>query len=218
MDSKDEQGNIVCKSQENQAWSIFNTTDCNRCNRIKDCAYGMDELDCPPYVAPPIELPIFCSILVLILGILFHLGWKAVTRAAVDEAREMEIIGAIGRQLEDAVDLIVQAAIEDQPFPEASYEVIHSHCGGMDLLLGAAFSFPLEPIARHQLAREVQRQERKRHGEKWRNCVRRKAGSTKSSAIFLDDCNPPGCLKNTAFQADRCVRWFSDPPAKEPET
>ena len=59
-----------------------------------------------------------------------------------DKGGELEIIGVIGRQLEEADDLIVQAAVEDQPFPEASNEVVHSHCG-------AAFSFPLEPIARH---------------------------------------------------------------------
>ena len=163
---------VVCKEQkwtwdswewdawwtgsQNQTWLIFNTDDCRRCNRDEECAYGIDEQGCPPYVAPKIELPLFCSLVVLILGILFYLGWKAVTRAVVDEAKEMEIMGVIGRQLEEAVDLIVEAAIEDKPFPEASYEVVYGHCGGIDLLVGAAFSFPLEPIARHRLARAFQ--------------------------------------------------------------
>ena len=55
----------------------------------------------------------------------------------MNEMMEMEINGAVGRQLEEAVDMIVQSAIEDLPFPEASYEVVHSHCGGIDLLIGA---------------------------------------------------------------------------------
>ena len=83
---------------------------------------------------------------------------------------------------------------------------------------GAAFTFPLEPIARHQLALAIQREEVKRHGVDWRSCVRRKAGSTKASAIFLDACNPPGCFKRVTFHSDKCLRWLSDPPQEEPGT
>ena len=66
----------------------------------------------------------------------------AVTRQAemtdMSVVMEMEIIGAAGRQLEEAVDMIIQAAVEDLPFPEASYELVHNHCGGVDLLIGAS--------------------------------------------------------------------------------
>ena len=54
----------------------------------------------------------YCTLVVLILDILFHLGWKAVTKAAEEEIRSREDNLTIGRQLEEAVDSIVQAAIE----------------------------------------------------------------------------------------------------------
>ena len=38
-----------------------------------------------------------------------------------DEAGDMESIGATGGKLEEAVDGIVQATIEDHPFPEPTY-------------------------------------------------------------------------------------------------
>ena len=45
--------------------------DCRRCNLIKDCDSGLDEDNCPAYVAPSFELPIYCTLVVLLLGILF---------------------------------------------------------------------------------------------------------------------------------------------------
>ena len=45
----------------------------------------------------------------------------------------------------------------------------------------------------------AQEEEKKRHGKEWRSCIRRKAGSTKASAIFLDSLKQPGFLKKAAF-------------------
>ena len=135
-DSVDDKGNIVCRSPGNQEWWIIDRNDCRGCNKINDCATGLDEKNCPAFVSPSFELPFSCCLIVLILGILFHLGWKAVTRTVEDEAREMETIGNVGRQLEEAVDLIIQAAIEELPFPEDSYTIVHDHCGGVDMLIG----------------------------------------------------------------------------------
>ena len=59
-----------------------------------------------------------------------------VTRAAEKEAREISVLHAIGREMEDAVDVIVKAAVEDLTFPEESYEVLHSQPGGVDLIIG----------------------------------------------------------------------------------
>ena len=117
-------------------WLILDRNGCILCNKIEDCDNGFDERDCPPFVYPSFELPVICCLVVLLLGILLHLGWKAVTKTAEDEAREMENIGATGRQLEEAVDAIVQAVIEDQPFPEDSFKILHNHCGGIDFLIG----------------------------------------------------------------------------------
>ena len=73
-------------------------------------------------------------------------------------------------------------------------------------------------MAKHRLAVAIKKEEEKRHGDNWRSCIRRKAGSTKASAIFLDSLDPPGRLKKVAFKADKMVRKLFDPPAQEPVT
>ena len=35
--------------------------DCHRCNLIKDCDSGLDEDDCPAYVAPSFNLPLYIA-------------------------------------------------------------------------------------------------------------------------------------------------------------
>ena len=136
-DSEDEEGNVVCRSSSNKTWIILGFENCERCNNIKDCATGFDELGCPVYVSPSFELPIYCCLVVLILGVLLRLGWQAVTTAATKESLEMENVMAKANQLKEAVDLLVEAALTaDQLFPEASYEVLHDQCGGLDLLIG----------------------------------------------------------------------------------
>ena len=132
---EDEDGRTWCTTSERSrisSWVIID--DCKRCNKIYDCASGIDELGC--LLLPSLELPVYCCLVVLVLGVLLHLGWNIVTKTCEDEAKEMEIVGAIGRQLEEAIDLIIEAAIEDRPFPENSFEIVHRHCGGIDLLIG----------------------------------------------------------------------------------
>ena len=58
------------------------------------------------------------------------------TRAVEEEAEELEVLGVVGRQVEEAVDTIVQAAVQDLPFPEESYQILHDHPGGVDLIIG----------------------------------------------------------------------------------
>ena len=133
-----EQGLIFCEGSK-ERWLILGKSDCRRCNKFKDCAGGHDELNCPAYVSPSFELPVYCCLLVLLLGTLFYLGWKSVTKAAVDESKEMETISANSLKLEKAIDLIVEAAIENLPFPTARYKIIHKYCGGIELLIGPRY-------------------------------------------------------------------------------
>ena len=65
-------------------------------------------------------------------------------------------------------------------------------------------------MARNRLAVAIQRAEEKKHGAKWKVCVRSKVGSTKASAIFLDTINPPGLLKRVAFKVDKVIRKLTD--------
>ena len=75
-----EEGIIFCWGKVEGCWSRQGTGkellkipkgDCRRCNLIKDCDSGLDEDNCPAYVAPSFELPIYCTLVVLLLGILF---------------------------------------------------------------------------------------------------------------------------------------------------
>ena len=54
--------------------------DCLRCNQVPDCDTKIDEVGCPAYTSPSFEYPIYCCLVVLVLGVLLHLGWNAVTR------------------------------------------------------------------------------------------------------------------------------------------
>ena len=215
------EGNILCWGRTKWGTNrplIIAKDDCRICNLIKECYTGLDEDGCPAYVNPSFELPLYCTLVVLILGLLLYLGWKAVTKAAEEEIRAREENATICRQLEEAVDLMVQAAVEQRPIPESSYDLVHETPGGLEVLVGASFLFSLESAAKHRLALAIKEEEEKRHGKEWRSCVRRKAGSTKASAIFLDSLKPPGCLKKAAFKASEGLRWLSDPPTEEPDT
>ena len=59
---------------------VLKNSDCRHCNLVPDCATKIDEHGCPVYTSPSFEYPIYCSLVVLILGVLLHLGWNAVTR------------------------------------------------------------------------------------------------------------------------------------------
>ena len=140
------------------------------------------------------------------------------TKAAEDEIRASEENFAIQCQLEEAVDLIVPAVIEQRSIPELAYTLVHDNPSVIEVLVGASFLFSLEPAAKHRLALAIKEEEEERHGKEWRSCIRRKAGSTKASAIFLDSLEPPGCLKRAKFKASKGLQWLSDPPAEEPDT
>ena len=51
-------------------------------------------------------------LIILVLGVLLHLGWNAVTRTAEDESKEREIRRVLSCQIEEAVDSIVELQLE----------------------------------------------------------------------------------------------------------
>ena len=115
----------------------MDSSNCDRCNKIEDCATGIDEqVGCSAFTSPSFAYPIYCCLVVLVLGVLLHLGWKAVTRAVEEKAKERDVHEVVGRHIEEVLDSVVQAAVHDSHFPEASYESLHSYCGGIDLLIG----------------------------------------------------------------------------------
>ena len=78
--AKDYQGTIACWKKGDKEWVILDENACERCNLVPDCDTEFDEVGCPVYTSPSFEYPIYCSLVVLILGVLLHLGWNAVTR------------------------------------------------------------------------------------------------------------------------------------------
>ena len=66
-----------------------------------------------PDTSSSLKLPMYSCLIILVLGALLHLGWNAVTRTAVDETKEREILRVLGRWIEEAVDSIVEAAFQD---------------------------------------------------------------------------------------------------------
>ena len=57
-------------------------------------------------------LPMHSCLSILVLGVLLHLGWNAVTRTAEDESKEREIRRVLSCQIEEAVDSIVELQLE----------------------------------------------------------------------------------------------------------
>ena len=76
---------IICdahgsSSQSSERIILLKNFDCRPCNLVPDCASKIDEHGCPDYTSPSFEHPIYCCLVVLVLGVLLHLGWNAVTK------------------------------------------------------------------------------------------------------------------------------------------
>ena len=79
--ARDDKGTVACRRTGKKGdWIILDENACERCNLVPDCDTKIDEVGCPVYTSPSFEYPIYCSVVVLILGVLLHLGWNAVTR------------------------------------------------------------------------------------------------------------------------------------------
>ena len=81
--AKVDQNTIACRKtgkKGDKEWVILDENACERCNLVPDCDTEFDEVGCPAYTSPSFEYPIYCSLVVLVLGVLLHMGWNAVTR------------------------------------------------------------------------------------------------------------------------------------------
>ena len=134
----EESNQLLCRSaNDNSQWLIMDSSNCDRCNKIEDCATGIDEkFGCSAFTSPSFAYPIYCCLVVLVLGVLLHLGWHSATKAVEEESKERDVHEVVGRHIEEALDSVVQAAVHDSQFPETSYESLHNYGGGIDLLIG----------------------------------------------------------------------------------
>ena len=60
-----------------------------------------------PDTSSSLKLPMYSCLIIL------DLGWNAVTRTAVDETKEREILRVLGRWIGEPVDSIVEAAFQN---------------------------------------------------------------------------------------------------------
>ena len=90
----------------------------------------------------------------------------------------------------------------------------HKTDGGLRALLGTGYSLLSHPSSRHMLAMFIIKEEEKIHGneEAWMECVRRKAGSNKKTAAFLDSIDEPGCLKKFKYKMMKVINRMTDHP------
>ena len=88
----------------------------------------------------------------------------------------------------------------------------------MKLLVGAGFTFLTHPVARHLLAKNILEEEKKIHRTTSKqallHCLRKKIGSNRASAAFLDSIESPGRLKWIVFRVNQAINWISDLPLK----
>ena len=121
----------------------------------------------------------------------------------VDQAR---VLGESGKE-SDAMEVDANA-----------YREVDKTPGGLRALLGTGFSLNDHPGARHVLAKFIVKEEKKIHGEAWQEAVRRKAGSNKATAAFLDSIDEPGCLKWGKYRLTKTINWMTDDPDKVDST
>ena len=96
-----------------------------------------------------------------------------------------------------------------------AYREVDKTPGGLRALLGTGFSLLKHPGARHVLAKFIFKEEEKIHGEAWQEAVRRKAGSNKATAAFLDSIDEPGCLKWLNYRLTKVIDWMTGDPDQD---
>ena len=175
------------------------------CNRDPDCWNKHDESDCPWYVHVGFELPIVITLVMVLLGIVVHMAKEYLLGLRFDT---IEAEKDTRTRLEKVTDKVIKDSINGTTPNEQAFEEIHRSPGGMALLIGAAFTLPLEPAVRHQLASFIRNQEQRLHGRRkhrWMSCVRKKAGSSKASEKFVDFLDEPGLLKRATYTTEETI-------------
>ena len=188
----------------------------------------VDERFCSFFGNASIEGPILTTSGAVAGGILLFL----VVRCCLEGKPKQTNSKRVSQDLRNAVDMIVEEANrrsnETDGFPQpqkmaemklrvpgSTYGQIHKIPGGLRFLIGVGFTFLAHPVARHLLAKYIVEQEKKIHGDEnkadWRQCLRRKAGSNRASAAFLDSIECPGKRKWYVFRVTKAINWIVDP-------
>ena len=217
-------GHIICTTENNQRIFIeVNGDDTYYCDKRQHCPKsGLDEKYCSIFVNLTFEKPIITSLGALGLGILVFMAFQKFLDGH-GEQKQHKRSWKLDQRVRRSIDQIVETARKlgkrdndshGTGFDREVYKEIHDTPGGLRTLIGTGFSLLDNPGARHMLAKFILDKEKKIHGEdnqeEWQECVRRKAGSNKPTATFLDSIDEPGCLKWLKYKVVNIIyqdRW-----------
>ena len=219
-DWEEEEG-IMCGGHNNERIFIEkNRRDPFFCDRRNNCPKtGIDERSCSVLVNLTFEQPIFSAFGAVGVGVLLFFVFRKSLKGKRKHRRNRKV----SERLRRSIDQIVNQARKKKgkepnsmDVDEEAYKEIHETPGGLRALVGTGYSLLSHPNARHMLAMFIVKEEEKIHGdvneEAWQECIRRKAGSNKATAAFLDSIDEPGCLKRFKYKMMRVINWLTDNP------
>ena len=181
---------VVCEKKEGM-WTFIGTADPRWCNGRWDCFSGLDEQFCPWFSSTSIRVPIYCTLVMMALGILLYFVHMLATSETEDPPDERSMT-----EVMSAVDSLVGGSMSNGVInAEETYSLIHGTPGGVRMLIGSAFTFLINPQERHQIAKLIKQEEEKIHEsdiDDWTTCLRLKTGNDNATQHFLDSLQPPG--------------------------
>ena len=176
-----------------------------------DMNYGIsvDEYFCSFFVSNSITATICYTLIIMAVGFLLYVGYNLLTKES-RRRRDIRIT-----PVERKVNAIIQTVKEEGAVSENAFSAIHETDGGIELLLGCCFNFRRHPIVWHRMAKFIQAEEEKVHGDNCQDvnrCLRRKAKSKRATTQFLRSLKPPSFLRICKFHVSEALSWLTDPP------
>ena len=120
--------------------------------------------------------------------------------------------------LEITVDTVLALAEKDVLVPAHLFDKAHDVDGGLQLLVGAGFTFHPDPAVRHRLAVLIKDHMERRHGVGWMTLLRIKVGSNRDTINLLSYLDDPGFSERFVFKVEEMFHWLGNTPRKETET
>jgi hypothetical protein len=182
-----EDGGVFCRNQGG-VWTRIERGDGEFCDGKADCKSGQDEAGCSMFV--PVTLGTVLGIVTIgAVAFLVHAAAQR-RRGRGEGAADTSLAGRT--ELEVAADtFIAEASMENQleDSPEdaealhSAYTTIHAIPGGVKLLVGATFTFHLQPMARHRVAAAIRAEEERIHGGRQHHGVRGAPGQPRPPGL-----------------------------------
>ena len=208
---------VLCENEAGE-WIHIGESDPSWCNVRYDCLTGLDEQFCPWFQSTSIEIPIYSTLIMFLLGVVLFLIFtfgqsKQVENSDPSEAEVNEVMDQVDFLITSITDPSTSKsnfALPDSKKREQAFDVVHKTPGGMRLLLGSAFNFVIDPTDRHNIAEFIQREEEKIHPggkQDWMTCIRIKSGNDSATQEFLDSLDKPGIITKCRSKLKKLYIW-----------